>query len=191
MKVLVTGGTGFVGRVAVPTLRAAGHVVRLALRTPYAETSDESVVVGEFGPATDWSQALEGIDAVVHLAARVHVMHDQAGTAEQFKRTNTEGTLRLARSAAIAGARRFVFVSTIKVNGEATTGRPFCADDDPRPSDDYGRSKLDAEIGLHDIPGIEPVIIRPSGPWAGSQGQSCAVLPTREVRAAGPIWCDR
>jgi len=151
--------------------------VRLALRAPYAETSDESVVVGEFGPATDWTRALEGIDVVVHLAARVHVMRDQADAAEEFKRTNTEGTLRLARAAADAGARRFVFVSTIKVNGEATTGRPFCADDNPRPSDDYGRSKLEAEIGLHGIPGIESVIIRPPlvhGPGAkGNLARFC------------------
>jgi nucleoside-diphosphate-sugar epimerase len=177
MKILVTGGTGFVGRVAVPALQAAGHAVRLALRTSGAAAPVESVVVGDLGPATDWERALEGIDAVVHLAARVHVMRDHAGSAEEFKRTNTEGTLRLARAAADAGARRFVFVSTIKVNGELTTTQPFRADDEPHPSDDYGRSKLAAELGLREIPGIEPVIIRPPlvyGPGAkGNLARFC------------------
>jgi len=177
MKVLVTGGTGFVGRVAVPALQAAGHCVRLALRTSGSGAPVESVAVGDLGPATDWGRALEGIDAVVHLAARVHVMRDHAGGAEEFKRTNTDGTLRLARAAAEAGARRFVFVSTIKVNGESTTTRPFRADDEPHPGDDYGRSKLAAELGLREIPGIEPVIIRPPlvhGPGAkGNLARFC------------------
>jgi nucleoside-diphosphate-sugar epimerase len=177
MKILVTGGTGFVGRTAVPTLQAAGHAVRLALRESSAAAPVESVLVGDLGPGTDWGRALEGIDAVVHLAARVHVMRDHAGSAEEFKRTNADGTLRLARAAADAGARRFVFVSTIKVNGELTTTRPFRADDEPHPCDDYGQSKLAAELGLREIPGIEPVIIRPPlvhGPGAkGNLARFC------------------
>lgn len=177
MRILVTGSTGFVGRVAVPALQAAGHEVRLALRTPGAKAPAESVVVGDIGPSTDWGRALEGIDAVVHLAARVHVMRDHAGGATEFKRTNTEATLRLARAAADAGARRFVFLSTIKVNGESTTIRPFRADDEPQPGDDYGRSKLAAEVGLRGIAGIEPVIIRPPlvhGPGAkGNLARFC------------------
>ena len=186
MKILVTGGTGFVGRTAVPTLQAAGHAVRLALRQSSAAAAVESVVVGELGPATDWERALEGVDAVVHLAARVHVMRDHAGSAEEFKRTNADGTLRLARAAADAGARRFVFVSTIKVNGESTTTQPFRADDEPHPCDDYGRSKLAAELGLREIPGIEPVIIRPPlvhGPGAkGNLARFC-----RLARAGLPV----
>lgn len=186
MKILVTGGTGFVGRTAVPTLQAAGHAVRLALRESSAAATVESVVVGDLGPATDWERALEGVDAVVHLAARVHVMRDHAGSAEEFKRTNADGTLRLARAAADAGARRFVFVSTIKVNGESTTTQPFRADDEPHPCDDYGRSKLAAELGLREIPGIEPVIIRPPlvhGPGAkGNLARFC-----RLARAGLPV----
>ena len=186
MKILVTGGTGFVGRTAVPTLQAAGHAVRLALRESSAAAAVESVVVGDLGPATDWERALEGVDAVVHLAARVHVMRDHAGSAEEFKRTNADGTLRLARAAADAGARRFVFVSTIKVNGESTTTQPFRADDEPHPCDDYGRSKLAAELGLREIPGIEPVIIRPPlvhGPGAkGNLARFC-----RLARAGMPV----
>ena len=177
MKILVTGGTGFVGRAALPALQAAGHTVRLALRSSGAVVPVESVVVGELGPATDWARALDGIDAVVHLAARVHVMRDHSGSGEEIKRTNTDGTLRLAHAAASAGARRFVFVSTIKVNGELTTSRPFSADDEPHPCDDYGWSKLTAELGLREIKGIEPVIIRPPlvhGPGAkGNLARFC------------------
>jgi nucleoside-diphosphate-sugar epimerase len=161
MKVLVTGGTGFVGKVVVPALESAGHAVRLALRTPRAGQPQETVVVGELGPETDWQVALDEVDAVVHLAARVHVMRDNAGGAAEFQRTNTAGTLQLARAAAAAGARRFVFVSSIKVNGEATIDQPFRADDEPRPQDEYGRSKLAAERGLRDLAGIETVVIRP------------------------------
>jgi nucleoside-diphosphate-sugar epimerase len=177
MRILVTGGTGFVGRVAVQTLAAAGHGIRLALRRDLPALPFESVPVGDVGPSTDWTRALRGVDAVVHLAARVHVMRDHAGGAEEFRRTNTEGTLKLARSAAEAGARRFLFVSTIKVNGEMTTDRPFRADDEPRPVDPYGRSKAEAELGLRHIPGLEAVVIRPPlvhGPGAkGNLARFC------------------
>jgi nucleoside-diphosphate-sugar epimerase len=177
MKILVTGGTGFVGRVAVQTLEAAGYSVRLALRTAQPGLPHDTVVVGNFGPATEWQRALAGVDAVVHLAARVHVMRDHSGGADEFRRTNTEGTLELARAAATAGARRFVFVSTIKVNGEATTVQPFRADDAPHASDPYSQSKLAAEIGLRQISGLEPVIIRPPlvhGPGAtGNLARFC------------------
>jgi len=177
VKVLVTGATGFVGRVAVRTLAAAGHAVRMAVRTERPATGFESVVVGELGPDTEWSRALDGIDGVLHLAARVHVMRDHAGGADEFHRVNTEGTLRLASAAAGAGVRRFVFLSSVKVNGEATTGRPFSADDAPRPADAYARSKLAAEQGLLEMQGLEAVVIRPPlvhGPGAkGNLARFC------------------
>lgn len=186
MRVLVTGGTGFVGRAVVRSLVAVGHDVRLALRSTAPAMGFDSLLVGELGPSTDWQIALEGVDAVVHLAARVHVMHDDAGAAEEFRRTNTEGTLRLARASADAGIRRFVFVSTIKVNGEATDGRPFRADDEPRPVDPYGRSKLEAELGLQRIAGLESVVIRPPlvhGPGAkGNLARFC-----RLARSGWPV----
>lgn len=104
-------------------------------------------------------------------------MRDQAGGVEEFRRTNTEGTLTLARAAAAAGARRFVFVSTVKVNGEATTGRSFHADDAPDATDPYARSKLAAELGLRQIADLDPVIIRPPlvhGPGAkGNLARLC------------------
>ena len=179
MKVLVTGGSGFVGRHLVPALEAAGHTVRLALRAPSSEFRSVSVAIGEIGPETDWSRALEGVDAVVHLAARVHVMRDNARGAEAFTRTNVAGTLRLAAAAAEFGARRFVFLSSIKVNGEATFGSPFRPDDVPNPQDNYGSSKLAAEDGLRIMQGLEPVIIRPPlihGPGAkGNLARLCAL----------------
>jgi nucleoside-diphosphate-sugar epimerase len=117
------------------------------------------------------------MDAAVHLAARVHVMRDHAGGADDFHRTNTEGTLQLARAAADAGARRFVFLSTIKVIGESTIDRAFFADDEPRAVDFYAQSKLAAERGLRQIAGLDPVIIRPPlvhGPGAkGNLARFC------------------
>jgi nucleoside-diphosphate-sugar epimerase len=126
----------------------------------------KNVVVASIDGSTDWHDALAGCDAVVHLAARVHVMTETtADPLNEFRRVNVQGTLNLARQAAAAGVRRFVFVSSIKVNGEATQpGAPFTADDAPTPLDAYGVSKMEAEQGLREIArqtGMEVVIIRP------------------------------
>lgn len=186
MKVLVTGGTGFVGRVVVQSLTLAGHAVRLALRNPLESSSCEYALVGDIGPATQWSGALKGVDAVVHLAARVHVMRDHAGGAEEFRRANTEATIRLGRATVEAGVCRFVFMSTIKVNGEATIDRPFCPNDGPLPTDGYARSKHAAEEGLRNLAGLETVVIRPPlvyGPGAkGNLARLC-----RLARAGLPV----
>jgi UDP-glucose 4-epimerase len=117
-------------------------------------------------PSTDWTAALDGVSAVIHCAARVHVMADTAADPlEEFRHVNVQGTLNLARQAAAAGVRRFVFVSSIKVNGEATQpGAPFTADDAPAPLDAYGVSKMEAEQGLRELAaqtGMEVIIIRP------------------------------
>lgn len=122
--------------------------------------------VGELNASADWSGLLEGVDAVVHTAARVHVLNEVAADPlAAFRRVNVEGTTQLARQAVAAGVKRFVFVSSIKVNGESTSlGHSFRADDNPLPSDPYGISKLEAEGALREISadsGMELVIVRP------------------------------
>jgi nucleoside-diphosphate-sugar epimerase len=164
MRILVTGANGFVGTGLVKSLRDSGHDVIPAVRRP-TNTEGERVI-GEIDSATNWREVLERVDVVVHLAARVHVMKNEPETAEaEFRRINTEGTLNLARQAAEAGVKRFVFLSTIKVNGESTTGKkPFSSEDAPAPSDSYSRSKWEAEKGLVEISqrdGLEVVIVRP------------------------------
>lgn len=165
-RVLVTGATGFVGAALVPVLRRRGWRVRAAVREPGRTGADEETLVGSLGEPFDWSSALRGVDCVAHLAARVHVMRDTAADPlAEFRRTNVAGTLALARAAAEAGVRRFVFVSSVKVNGEGTReGVSFGADDPPAPVDPYGVSKREAEDGLFEIgrnTGIEVVVIRP------------------------------
>lgn len=160
--ILITGANGFVGEHLCAELSDRGLSIRKAVRGHYSN----AVSVGEVGEFTDWQQALVGVDAVVHLAARVHVMNDQSNDPlTEFRKVNVKGTLRLAEQAAMAGVKRFVFVSSIKVNGEKTeVGHAFSADDIPNPLDPYGVSKLEAEIALHELAkrvGMEVVIIRP------------------------------
>jgi nucleoside-diphosphate-sugar epimerase len=167
MKVLVTGASGFVGAAAVHALAAAGHQVVAAVRRDVALPASVCPVrVADLGPHTDWTEALEGVEAVVHLAARAHVMDEtEADPAAVFRRVNRDGTARLAEEAATAGVRRLVFVSSIKVNGEATQpGRPFRADDAAAPEDPYGVAKAEAEAALAAIAartGLELVVVRP------------------------------
>lgn len=157
MKVLVTGANGFVGNALVENLRGRGHQVVAATR----RSAGNTVGVGEIDGATDWSGALQGCDAVVHAAARVHQMKEQAAEAETlYRRTNVEGTLNLARQSASAGVRRFIFLSSIKAMGEAGH---LSADARCHPEDAYGRSKLEAEEALLKLSaetGIDVVILR-------------------------------
>jgi UDP-glucose 4-epimerase len=164
---LVTGANGFVGRAlcaeAVPRGMAVRGITRASGDLPM---SVENFAIGGIDGNTDWQDLLTGCEVVVHLAARVHVMQEAtADPLTEFRRVNVQGTLNLARQAAAAGVRRFVFVSSIKVNGEATQlGVPFTADDVPAPLDAYGVSKMEAEQGLREIAaqtGMEVVIIRP------------------------------
>jgi UDP-glucose 4-epimerase len=143
--VLVTGANGFVGRHLSPVLIRDGWIVRRAVRhSPKAE----DVQITSLGLDTDWSAALAGVDAVVHLAARVHRPHDEYAT-KLYHSVNTEGTLHLARCAAKAGVRRFIFVSTVLVHGRSNDGRaPFSEKDLLTPRGLYGMSKAAAEAGL-------------------------------------------
>lgn len=160
-RVLVTGANGFVGQALCPLLENAGWQVQRATRGPAAN----SIAVGEIGAETDWRAALEGVGTVVHLAARVHVMRDDArDPLAQYRAVNRDGTERLARQAALAGVRRLVYLSSIKVNGERTSGQPFRASDAPQPQDPYAHSKWEAEQALRRIAaetGLETVILRP------------------------------
>jgi UDP-glucose 4-epimerase len=167
MNVLITGVNGFVGRALCAELLRGDHSVRGALRK--IEGSPERVggkpiVVGAINATTDWKAGLAGCDVVVHLAARVHVMDDKASDSlAEFRKVNTEGTLNLARQAAQAGVKRFVFVSTIKVNGEGRDA-PYRETDLAAPEDAYAISKWEAEQGLNRISrdtGLEVVILRP------------------------------
>lgn len=165
---LITGANGFVGSALVVKSIAQGRKVRAAVRHHGTTigAAAEVCVLGEFGPDTKWQLALAGVDTVVHTAARVHVMNDQsADPLAEFRRVNVAGTLNLARQAAAAGVKRLVFVSSVKVNGEATLpGQPFKVDDAHVPNDPYGLSKYEAEVGLRALAaetGLEVAIVRP------------------------------
>ena len=166
-QLLITGVTGFVGKAVCEQAARHGFAVKGALRIRGEMLSCiEPFVVGEINVATDWGSALRDVNAVVHLAARVHVMHDTAADPlTAFRSVNVDGTLNLARQSAAAGVKRFVFVSSVKVNGESTPpGRAFTEADAPNPQDAYGQSKYEAEQGLRQLSadtGMEVVVIRP------------------------------
>ena len=163
VSVLVTGASGFLGESLVRRLAVGGYVVCAASRRKVAVSQSDGVNVARFEDAH--SRMVEH-GCVVHLAARVHVMHDTSGDPlAEFRKVNVDGTLNLARQAAAAGVKRFVFMSSVKVNGEQTNlGHPFTEADAPNPQDAYGLSKHEAEVGLRQLAadtGMEVVIIRP------------------------------
>ena len=164
--ILVTGATGFVGMALCESLYNQS-LLRISVRDKSKTELFANVEVFEasLSPSQDWSPALSGVSAVVHCAARVHVMNERAADPLlEFRRVNVEGTLNLAHQAYKAGVRRFVFLSSIKVNGEYTDlDHPFTADQVPAPSDPYGVSKYEAEVALKALSeetGMEVVIIR-------------------------------
>ena len=167
-KILITGITGFVGAALCKQLRQNDHMLSGTTRTANLGAGPESVPlyhIPEIGPDTDWSQALSGAEIVIHLAARVHVMKDRAvDPLAEFRRVNTDGTLRLAEQAAAAGVKRFIFLSTTKVTGELSPPSGFSETDPARPEDGYGVSKWEAEQALLEISkttSMEVVILRP------------------------------
>jgi nucleoside-diphosphate-sugar epimerase len=166
MKVLVTGASGFVGHHLVKELKLQNiHVVCVGRKKPTSQ-ADEFYVVKDLNDASAFYEALIDCDVVIHLAARVHVMKETSqNPLEEFRKVNVEGTLTIANQAAIAGVKRFVFISSVKVNGEFTSiDIPFTEVDIPNPQDAYGVSKLEAEQGLMNFAektAMEVVIIRP------------------------------
>lgn len=167
MVTLVTGANGFVGAALCERLGKDRVIFRGAVRSLKSQRhSVRDIEIGSISSETDWFDALRDVQQVVHLAARVHVMNDKTSDPlAEFRRVNVEGTANLARQAAAAGVGRFVFLSSIKVNGEFTNvGQPFTADDLPVPEDPYGVSKHEAEQLLRQIAaetGMAVVIIRP------------------------------
>jgi len=209
--VLLTGATGFVGSQLIPVLRGTGWLVRAAVRSGRDALADvvEPVLVGDLSDAPDLRRALDGADAVIHLAGRAHVMREmEAGADSAFHRANVDATCHLARQAAGAGVRRFVFLSSVKVNGERTGDRPFAETSPPAPEDAYGRSKWAAEKALHEIAaatGLEVVVIRPPlvyGPGVKAnflqllrlidQGLPLPLASVRNQRSFVSVWnlCD-
>ena len=178
-KLLLTGATGFVGSGVLRRLGSDGRhdvVAALRRRTQLAAPVSQQQLVGDFTATTDWSQALTSVELVIHSAARVHVMSGDPGEGDaSFNAVNVLATLNLARQAAASGVRRFVFLSSVKVNGESTeAGRPFTAADVPAPADAYGISKRDAEARLLELcarSDMQCTIIRPPlvyGPGVGA-----------------------
>jgi len=166
--VLVTGATGFVGSFLCTRLLSEGWKVRaamLASESPSALVAGvEPVIIEPLGPDTQWNHTLVGIDTVIHLAARVHIMDDPAiDPLTEFRSVNTEGTRQLAREAVRAGVKRLVFISSIKVNGEESP-IPYTEAAAALPADPYGVSKWEAEQSLLQIEaetGLEVVVVRP------------------------------
>ncbi|MGL1036494.1 NAD-dependent epimerase/dehydratase family protein [Vibrio vulnificus] len=157
-KIVLTGATGFVGRELTKLKRDFRCVVRLGEIYSFNDT----YTVPSIDSSTEWAGCFYGVDSLIHLAG---LAHNKTFSASDYHSVNTAGTLKLALNAAEAGVRRFVFVSSIGVNGTSTQAEPFTLDSEPSPHNDYARSKYDAEIGLKKIAketGLEVVIVRPT-----------------------------
>lgn len=166
MKLLVTGASGFIGRALCARLSGERGIELTGTVRSFARTAPPAgrIRMKEIGPDTRWHDVLDSVEVVVHTAARVHVKNG-AGDLSEYRRVNVDGTVNLARQAAVCGVRRFVFLSSVKVNGDNTQpGQAFRAEDRPAPADAYGRSKHEAEVELSRLGGehgMEVVTIRP------------------------------
>ena len=163
-RLLITGANGFIGNALCEYLKASCICFNAATRTGTPLPVIDTLAVGKIDLGTDWSQALDGCDTVIHLTARAHVLHErEADPLSEFRKVNVQGTLALAKQAASAGVKRFVFLSSIGVNGKHNT-QPFSESDQPAPSGSYAISKWEAEQVLKLFvreTTMELVIIRP------------------------------
>src|ERR1700761_1988626 len=185
--VLVTGASGFVGGHVAPLLQQGGWEVRRAVRRRLGR--GDEIVVGSLGPTTNWDAALADVDAVVHLAARVHHQHEEHAV-QIYRDVNIDGTLHLARCAASSGVRRFIFLSTVLVHGRSNDGRaPFSENDVLTPRGLYGMSKAAAEAGLKDIAQygrMRVTVIRPPLVY-GSGAKGNFALLVKAVKLGVPL----
>lgn len=167
MSILLTGASGFVGKAVLKTALQRSLKIRPVYRSIDSTTSQaDAVLIPDLLCASNWPQILKGIDVVIHTVGRAHIMRDESfDPLAEYRRVNVDCTLNIAQKAAAAGVRRFIFISSIKVNGENTNlGQTFTADDNPAPEDAYGLSKAEAEAKLKQIAlesGMEVTIIRP------------------------------
>lgn len=167
-RVLVTGASGFLGTALVQALSKVEGVTLTAASRSYQTTAKDNLNYASINFSLDdnFDSILEKIDVIIHCAARVHMMKDAAlDPLSEFRKVNRDITLCLARRAAALGVKRFIFISSIKVNGEVSLpNKPFRAEDHPLPTDPYAVSKMEAENGLREIANetnMEFVIIRP------------------------------
>ncbi len=194
--ILVTGATGFVGSALAEDLTRRGREPITVARATGSDATPNRHHVASIDEHTDWTRPLAGVDVVVHCAARVHQMKDRPEELELYRRVNTAGTLRLAETAASAGARRFVFVSTIKVFGDSTApGEPFSPSSPLHPTDHYGRSKAEAEDGLWQISertGMQVVVVRPPLVYGrGAKGNIERLVRLLQLRIPLPLGSIR
>lgn len=182
-RVLITGANGFVGGHLRHHLQTCDYQVTSAVRSRHVDEihADKVVEVGAVDGETYWGKALEGVTSVVHLANRAHVMGEGGmDSLSLFRQVNVEGSVNLAQQALSAGVKRFVFVSSVKVNGELTVGVPFSESRSPSPQDAYGLSKLEAEVELQELfvdTDCELVILRPPLIYgSGVKGNLAALL---------------
>jgi UDP-glucose 4-epimerase len=192
MTILLTGHTGFVGQALFKSL--PGRDLRLVGRR--AQPDQEAIFFKkELNLNEDFKDCLGGVNAVIHAAARAHIMNDDSlDPLTEYRRVNVDGTLNLAKQAANSGVKRFIYISSIKVNGESTVlGKPFRFDDTPSPEDPYGLSKAEAEAGLLKIgaeTGMEIVIIRPPLVYGkGVKGNFASLLKFTPKRLPLPLGC--
>ena len=185
MRIFITGASGFVGRNIIPTLLSLGYEVTAAVRTRgTAPRGTTEVKIPDMREVADWKPYLRGHNAVIHLAARVHVMAEVASDPlGEFRAANVDVTRELGEAARAEGVGNFLFLSSIKVNGEGKRS-PYSTSDPAAPEDPYGISKYEAELALASIPGLNYVVIRPVliyGPGVGGNFERLYNLARKNI----------